>query len=80
MPNALYADDTMTVEKCATACAAYKYFGLEYGRECWCGNVLNITPNGGPAPQGDCSFACKGNPAQKCGAGNRLDSYQKLAV
>ncbi|KAF3163669.1 hypothetical protein TWF788_001520 [Orbilia oligospora] len=77
IPNALYADDTMTVEKCAVACAAYKYFGLEYGRECWCGNVLNVSPSGGPVPAGDCSFSCKGNLAQKCGAGNRLDAYGK---
>ncbi|RVD85560.1 uncharacterized protein DFL_003880 [Arthrobotrys flagrans] len=77
IPNALHADDTMTVEKCAIACADYKYFGLEYGRECWCGDVLNVTPSGGPAPQGDCSLTCKGNAAQKCGAGNRLDTYSK---
>ena len=27
-------DDEMTVEKCAAFCNPYKFFGLEYGREC----------------------------------------------
>ena len=25
----------MTLEECAADCAAYKYFGVEYGGECW---------------------------------------------
>jgi hypothetical protein len=25
----------MTLEECATSCAAYNYFGVEYGGECW---------------------------------------------
>jgi hypothetical protein len=28
------AYDTMTVESCASDCAGYTYFGVEYGREC----------------------------------------------
>ncbi|KAL0929910.1 WSC domain-containing protein-like protein 5 [Colletotrichum truncatum] len=63
----------MTVEKCATACAGYKYFGLEYGRECFCGNTINS--DSVETPIGDCSFPCPGNPSQKCGAGNRLNMY-----
>lgn len=33
-------DDRMTVESCLQACSEYNYVGLEYGRECWCDNVL----------------------------------------
>jgi len=29
-----FAADTMTVETCASNCAGYTYFGVEYGREC----------------------------------------------
>lgn len=29
-----YADDTMTLELCATYCSGFTYFGTEYGREC----------------------------------------------
>lgn len=31
--NRIYVDDAMTIEKCATSCQGYKWFGLEYGRE-----------------------------------------------
>jgi hypothetical protein len=69
-----YLDDTMTVEKCAKACTGYTYFGLEYGRECYCGKDFNsgtaITSDG------DCSFSCPGDSSQTCGAGDRLDMYK----
>ncbi len=29
-----FASDAMTVESCASSCAAFTYFGVEYGREC----------------------------------------------
>ena len=66
-------DDNMTVEMCAAYCASYQYFGLEYGRECYCGNQRG----GGSvaAPDSDCSFACAGDVTEKCGAGWRLDVY-----
>ncbi|KAB5511496.1 WSC domain-containing protein [Coniochaeta sp. 2T2.1] len=74
-----YADDTMTLESCATFCGNYKYFGVEYGRECYCGNTLN--PGSVlAANQNDCSFLCPGNNFEYCGAGNRLELYQKGAA
>ncbi len=40
------------------------------------GFCANAIYNGGAvAPAGDCSTACPGNSAQKCGAGNRLTVY-----
>ncbi|PMD64690.1 WSC-domain-containing protein, partial [Hyaloscypha bicolor E] len=65
-----YYNDTMTVEACVNACSAYTYAGIEYGRECYCGNTIN--PGGGPAPTTDCSFLCPGNSLEYCGAGSRL--------
>lgn len=69
-----YFDDAMTVEKCATTCAGYTYFGLEYGRECFCGK--SFTAGTANAAESDCSFACSGDGTQKCGAGDRLDIYK----
>ncbi|KAG4444113.1 hypothetical protein IFR05_000342 [Cadophora sp. M221] len=69
------AYDTMTLQSCATDCAAYTYFGTEYGRECYCGN--SFSAGSVVAPLADCSFPCGGNSAQKCGAGNRLSVYKK---
>jgi hypothetical protein len=46
----------------------YKYSGTEYAEECWCGNSIPSSP----APESQCSMACKGDSTQKCGAGDRL--------
>jgi len=66
-----YFNDLMTVEVCATACTGYTWFGVEYGRECYCGNTINkgsvITDDS------KCSFLCPGNSKEHCGAGNYLD-------
>ncbi|KAL8754956.1 MAG: hypothetical protein Q9184_004950 [Pyrenodesmia sp. 2 TL-2023] len=73
-----YFDNLMTVEKCAAACSRFTLFGLEYGRECFCGNTLN--EGSVPAPSEQCSFKCPGNPDQKCGAGQRLNVYERVVT
>ncbi|KAK3501694.1 heme peroxidase [Neurospora crassa] len=69
-----WADDGMTLEGCAEACSGWEYFGVEYGRECYCGNTLR--GGSAPAPLADCSFTCAGTPYEYCGAGNRLELYR----
>ena len=67
----------MTIEKCYAACDDYKLFGLEYGRECYCGNELR---GGSQEVLGaQCNMKCAGNPAQFCGAGDRLNIYRYVA-
>ncbi|CAF9936950.1 MAG: hypothetical protein HETSPECPRED_010510 [Heterodermia speciosa] len=73
--NKTYIDDSLTVERCAAVCKNYAKFGVEYSRECYCGDVLQ--PGSNSAPAGDCSFTCAGNAAETCGGSNRLDVYQK---
>ena len=69
------ANDSMTVENCASFCKGTTYFGVEYGRECYCGATLRSTSTKQPAT--DCYFKCAGNPKEYCGAGNRLNIYIK---
>ncbi|KAL2129233.1 hypothetical protein VTI74DRAFT_8062 [Chaetomium olivicolor] len=71
LPGKSYADDAMTVESCAAFCSKSKYFGVEYGRECYCADTLTATA----VQDSDCSMSCAGNSAEKCGNGNRLDVY-----
>ncbi len=73
LAGAQYADDKMTLESCAAFCSGFSHFGVEYARECYCGNQLEGTPS--VAPQSDCSFTCSGNSSEYCGAGNRLSVY-----
>ncbi|KAK4452274.1 putative fungistatic metabolite [Podospora aff. communis PSN243] len=74
LAGAMYADDSMTLESCATFCSDFTYFGVEYSRECFCGNAL--AAGSVAAPESDCSMICAGNPFQYCGAGNRLELYK----
>lgn len=67
------ADDSMTLESCAAYCTAYHYFGTEYGRECYCGDVLDHSSNATGLTA--CDMQCSGNAHQTCGAGNRLSLY-----
>ncbi|KAF9880502.1 copper radical oxidase [Colletotrichum karsti] len=67
------SSDSMTKEVCAEFCKDYKYFGVEYGRECYCGNVL--TSSATKVDASECNMQCSGNSNQPCGAGDRLNLY-----
>ena len=66
----------MTVPKCLAFCggggsgSAYTYAGLEYARECWCGQDLSALATQQPA--GDCSLPCDGDNTTLCGGSLRL--------
>ncbi|KAK0639903.1 WSC domain-containing protein [Cercophora newfieldiana] len=51
-------DNQMTIEMCATFCSSKPFFGVEYGRECFCGEAAPASSLA--APNTDCSFACAG--------------------
>ncbi|GKT49252.1 WSC domain-containing protein [Colletotrichum spaethianum] len=74
LQGAQNAADDMTLDKCATFCSDYTFFGTEYGRECYCGNELQSTSK--TAPLSECNMKCAGNPYQYCGDGNRLELYK----
>lgn len=63
-----------TIETCQSACAGYKYFGVEYGGECYCGDIINKPSV--LAPASECNVKCRGDESQTCGGGNRLNIYQ----
>ncbi|KAL8936038.1 MAG: hypothetical protein Q9216_005133 [Gyalolechia sp. 2 TL-2023] len=73
------ANDSMTVQICLSACSEFKYAGIEYGRECWCGDTLASTSVPASA-ESQCSKVCPGNTSQICGAGNRLTLYTKKST
>ncbi|KAL2141982.1 hypothetical protein VTI28DRAFT_1764 [Corynascus sepedonium] len=77
LPAASYADDHMTIASCAAFCSSFKYFGLEYGRECYCDNTISLAATS--ADVSDCSFPCVGDASATCGAGNRLSVYENAA-
>lgn len=44
----------------------YKYMGLQYSRECFCGNTY-FTAEVDPIPTNTCTMPCSGDPAITCG-------------
>jgi hypothetical protein len=69
-----------TVESCVSRCTSlgYSVAGIEYGVQCFCDNVLR---NGAAQAQdSDCGMVCPENPAEKCGAGNRLSVFSNSTL
>ena len=75
LPNGL-AIAPKTVANCLTSAKAqnYAYAGLEYGGECWAGNVFSA--GAVPVVVSQCNMPCNGNTSEYCGAGSRLTVYQ----
>lgn len=69
LPDAFLADDELTAQKCADYCTGKNlpYFGLEYGRECWCG-VSPPLESGEVDPE-ECSQPCSGSGSGSAGSG-----------
>lgn len=78
--------DGLTQEGCLALCstktdttpnAPYKYFAIEFGRDCRCGNAYRYTP---PidAPATECNVTC--TPNQACGGMNRMSLFTNDAA
>jgi hypothetical protein len=62
-----------TVLGCLSACVGYKYSGVEYGGQCFCGNSLGA--GSVSATASDCSMTCNSNQTEYCGGPSRLNMY-----
>lgn len=64
-----------TVEKCVEYCAAmnYKYAGVQYGIQCFCGNSYGVYHRGKEA---DCNYECPGDSKEHCGGYWRNSIYE----
>lgn len=77
LQGASTTSSTMTADVCVKFCMGkrFRYAGVEYGSECYCGS--NIAPNTGK--QGACVPAnlmvCAGNPLQYCGGPGFMNLY-----
>ncbi|KAF2864815.1 glyoxal oxidase N-terminus-domain-containing protein [Massariosphaeria phaeospora] len=64
----------MSPETCTAGCknGDFKYAGVEYGGECFCGNeLLN-----GHGPEEGCDMPCNGDATQTCGGPNRINIFE----
>lgn len=68
----------MTNEKCADFCKTYRYFGTEYGSECYCGS--HLAADSQAAPLAECGMTCAGDQFEYCGASRRLELYMNPSI
>ncbi|KAL4722163.1 hypothetical protein ACLX1H_010938 [Fusarium chlamydosporum] len=75
LPSASFTGSSVSLDTCFAFCNKLNYplFGMEYGRECYCGYTPKTQAT--VAPDGDCKMPCAGDPTQKCGAGNRISIW-----
>lgn len=69
----IYVVDIMIFEFCVDFCVGYIYFGIEYVRECFCGNFFGVGLI--EVFVVECFMICVGNGLQFCGVGNCLSIY-----
>ncbi|KAL2161506.1 hypothetical protein VTH06DRAFT_8068 [Thermothelomyces fergusii] len=86
----LVRPDTMTVEACLDFCRTgagdarggttgrFRFAGLEYSRECWCGHTLSSLSV--KLPDDECDLPCDGNATQACGGSLKLTVYMAGAA
>ncbi|XP_038057225.1 cell wall integrity and stress response component 3-like [Patiria miniata] len=72
--------DPQSVEWCFRRCLeiefiSYKYAGLEYSYECFCGNNEDYDRHG-EKDDSECQDRCTGNSDQFCGASKRISIYR----
>lgn len=78
LSGASTVSDTMTADACVKFCLGKRmhYAGVEYGKECYCGNSLKTS---GGAKTQTCVpnnlMLCAGNNLQYCGAGSLMNLY-----
>lgn len=71
-----FSSDEMTYYQCITSCGSqgFVYAGLEYGRECYCGNLIE---GGTIADDSECNIPCAGDNSEICGGSNRLTIFSR---
>ncbi|GKT90464.1 WSC domain protein [Colletotrichum tofieldiae] len=79
LPSAKTSGDSMTVDTCIKHCdgKGFAYAGLEYAKECWCGNSVADDRKPKKGLWGGCNMPCSGSQSEMCGGWAALSLYQK---
>ncbi|PNS16603.1 WSC domain-containing protein 2 [Sphaceloma murrayae] len=74
----VYSTDqaTTSVDTCMKKCQGSQYMGLEYGKQCFCGNSIPADRVPQSSQLGQCNMPCAGNSSQICGGGSQLSLYK----
>ncbi|KAF2467278.1 putative glyoxal oxidase precursor [Lindgomyces ingoldianus] len=78
LPYQIILNNNNTANNCISQCSAFGYNagGMEYGNECYCGDVADTQAVGATyVSESQCQFACSGNATTICGGARRLSFY-----
>ncbi|KAH7123620.1 hypothetical protein B0J11DRAFT_606543 [Dendryphion nanum] len=71
----LTTSGNVTWQSCQTWCGpGYTFFGIEFSRDCRCGNTFMYTPQI-VGPETLCDRTCNNNATQACGGTNRMTLF-----
>jgi len=78
LKGASYGKSDNTVEKCIDFCQGkgYRYAGVEYSAECFCGNDIAADRMPKAGSLGSCNMRCSGNASQFCGGSGQIGIYE----
>lgn len=67
--------NNQTPQSCLASCQSkgFTYAGLEYGRQCYCGNSISLAKLGA----GGCTMPCSGDKNAMCGGSYRMNLYSR---
>ncbi|KAF8644534.1 hypothetical protein AX16_008410 [Volvariella volvacea WC 439] len=78
LTGASFSQPNMTPQVCQSLCSSFRYAGVEYSNECFCGNSLtNNGATGSVIPSGNCNSPCAGDSSQTCGGSWTLSVYEQ---
>jgi hypothetical protein len=63
----------MTPKFCSGLCKGFKFFGVQDGWACFCGD--DYGNQGGKTPESECNVPCRGDASIMCGGGYRNSIY-----
>eukprot|EP00752_Nemacystus_decipiens_P008421 g7527.t1 len=71
------ASSNMTPSRCNAFCSegGHEVFNLQYGNECWCGDLDSLAAAIKADDDSLCDYACEGDPSHRCGGYLYADVY-----
>ncbi|KAK1654806.1 WSC domain-containing protein [Colletotrichum phormii] len=79
LQGAKTSSDSMMADTCIKYCdgKGFQYAGLEYAKECWCGNSVADDRKPKKGLWGACDMPCGGSKTEMCGGWAAMSLYQK---
>ncbi|KXJ95039.1 WSC domain-containing protein [Microdochium bolleyi] len=82
LSGASYANNNNTVENCVDFCQkkGFRFAGVEYSAECFCGNTIPKDRMPKQGSLGSCNMPCSGNKKQMCGGSGQIGIYENCRL